>query len=269
MAWQSGDVQVNGLRLHYVRTGTTKPTIVLVHGMTDYGRYWTRVAQALEADFDLVMYDMRGHGSSDVPATGYTPSDYASDLLGLIAALYLDRPIAIGHSLGGLTTLVAAASADAFRAIILEDPACIAQSGPPEMLAAYGENWRTGNAALKQLDQAGRIAQCHTEHPSWIETESEFWAESKALVQPQIFDGFSAMMSYPWRTAAATLHCPALLLTADPALGAVVTPAVAEEFAQSLPDWQISHFSGVGHHPHTEQLDAFVAAVHNFIARLG
>lgn len=45
--WQSGDIVVNGLRLHYTRTGGDKPQVVLVHGFSDDGLCWTPVAEAL------------------------------------------------------------------------------------------------------------------------------------------------------------------------------------------------------------------------------
>jgi N-formylmaleamate deformylase len=46
--WPSGNVIANGIRIHYHRTGGDKPPVVLSHGSTDNGLYWTRVAQALE-----------------------------------------------------------------------------------------------------------------------------------------------------------------------------------------------------------------------------
>lgn len=52
--WQSRTVEVNGLTLHYTRTGGDKPTVVLAHGFSDDGLCWTPVAKQLEADYDLV-----------------------------------------------------------------------------------------------------------------------------------------------------------------------------------------------------------------------
>ena len=69
MDWQSGDIETNGIRMHYHRTGGDKPALVLSHGATDSGLCWTRVARVLEADYDVIMPDARGHGRSDAPAT--------------------------------------------------------------------------------------------------------------------------------------------------------------------------------------------------------
>jgi hypothetical protein len=53
--WFSGDVDANGVRIHYYRTGGEKPPLVLSHGATDSGRCWTRVARDLESDYDVIM----------------------------------------------------------------------------------------------------------------------------------------------------------------------------------------------------------------------
>lgn len=44
---------------------------MIAHAVTDNGITWTRVARALEADYDVVMYDRRGHGLSDASESGY------------------------------------------------------------------------------------------------------------------------------------------------------------------------------------------------------
>src|ERR1051326_8964463 len=132
--WASGDVQTNGIRMHYHRTGGdgVKPQLVLSHGAIDDGLCGTRVARALESDFDVIMPDARGHGQSDAPASGYSSSDHAADLAGLIKGLALDRPAVGGHSMGAATTLrLIADYPDLARCAILEDPPMWLGEGRP------------------------------------------------------------------------------------------------------------------------------------------
>ena len=77
--WQTGIVDVDGLAIHYTRTGGVKPSLVLAHGFSDDGLCWTPVTQALEADYDIIMIDARGHGRSDAPESGYSPLDHAAE----------------------------------------------------------------------------------------------------------------------------------------------------------------------------------------------
>src|SRR6188472_332149 len=122
--WFEGTVHANGIAIHYTRTGGAKPPVVLSHGLTDNGACWTRVARALENDYDLIMPDARGHGQSEAPEHGYRTEDRAADLIGLIEQLQLDRLALIGHSMGGESSAMAAARiTHLLRAVILEDPA--------------------------------------------------------------------------------------------------------------------------------------------------
>src|SRR2546427_11475061 len=96
--WFSDDVTANGMRIHYYRTGGDKPPLVLSHGATDSGLCWTRVARALESNYDVILPDARGHGSSDAPPSGDASSDRAADLAGLIDALGPRRAPTAGAS---------------------------------------------------------------------------------------------------------------------------------------------------------------------------
>jgi len=121
--WSSGYVEANGIRLRYYRTGGALPALVLSHGYTDNGLSWTGLARALQKEYDVIMYDLRGHGLSDAPQTGYGMDDQVADLLGLIEALKLQRPIIIGHSLGGsIAAAFAAKHPNLPHKVVLVDP---------------------------------------------------------------------------------------------------------------------------------------------------
>src|SRR6185436_8728375 len=92
----------------YRRTGGNKLPLVLLHGLTGSGDCWRPLARALEAEFDVVMPDARGHGNSSTPLSGYRYEDYARDVVGLIQGLELAAPVLLGHSMGGMTAAVVA-----------------------------------------------------------------------------------------------------------------------------------------------------------------
>ena len=90
--WQSNKIETNGLTMHYTRTGGDKPPLVLAHGFSDDGLCWTPVARQLEANYDVIMVDARGHGRSDAAQESYGTVDLAADLAGVITGLGLERP---------------------------------------------------------------------------------------------------------------------------------------------------------------------------------
>src|SRR5205823_1964466 len=117
------NVQANGITIHYYRTGSDKkPSILLLHGITDSGLCWPRVAHDLEGGYDVIMTDARGHGHSGA-STDFSIALLADDAAAVIRALGLEKPYVWGHSMGAITAAtLAAAYPDLVRAIVLEDP---------------------------------------------------------------------------------------------------------------------------------------------------
>jgi len=77
------------------------PPALLLHGIGNYGRTWDFVAKAVGGRMRLIAPDARGHGDSAKPETGYAPSDFAADALAILDALEIERPVVVGHSMGG------------------------------------------------------------------------------------------------------------------------------------------------------------------------
>src|SRR5512135_1303492 len=101
--WIEQDVLVDGAKFHYYRTGDgSQPALVLAHGFSDNGMCWLPVARDLEAEYDVILPDARGHGKSQRVHPGEWV-DHAADLAGIIQAMGLDRPIIGGHSMGAST----------------------------------------------------------------------------------------------------------------------------------------------------------------------
>jgi pimeloyl-ACP methyl ester carboxylesterase len=96
---------VNGIKIHYVQIGKG-PDLVLIHGIaSNLGQWQLSILPHLVEDFRVTMYDLRGHGYSDMPLRGYTPDHMVSDFSGLMNYLDLDRAFVLGHSYGGIVAL--------------------------------------------------------------------------------------------------------------------------------------------------------------------
>ncbi len=91
---------VNGIKLHYQQIGQG-PDIVMVHGITGNLAIWhLEIIPAFMNEYRLTTYDLRGHGYSDMPPTGYTTADHAEDLRRLLESLDIERAHIVGHSFG-------------------------------------------------------------------------------------------------------------------------------------------------------------------------
>ena len=205
--------------------------MVVLHGFSDNGMCWLPVAHDLEDKYDVIMPDARGHGLSVRIQPG-EQTDGVADAAGLIEALELNKPIVGGHSMGGITaTEFGARFPELASGLILEDPAWIDPNpaDPPLRSNPFWE-WL---AELEDVSLDEIIAKGKADNPSWPEEEFPAWAQSKLQLDVNVFDAVNVRK--PWRELVKAFACPALLLTADVELGAIVSPETAQEATRLSP----------------------------------
>ena len=114
----------NGLKFHVQQSGEG-PDAVLIHGVTGDLSIWflCEAMSTLSTTHRVTAYDLRGHGYSDAPASGYTSADHVADLFALMDDAGIDRAKLVGHSFGGVIAAHAAAEDPArVEALVLSDP---------------------------------------------------------------------------------------------------------------------------------------------------
>lgn len=269
--WTEGDVTANGVSIHYHRTGSgdgSKPAMLLLHGITDNGLCWSRVALDLQDRYDIVMTDARGHGKSDRLGGEFSVPLLAADAAGVIQGLGLDKPVVFGHSMGAITAAALAAEyPELVRALLLEDPP-LRDAPRFELPASFMEERRREFAAMQTMTPEERSALGAAQNPGWHQSEVEPWAQSKAEVDPNVLGYFGSFDRYGWREAFARIRCPGLLITGDPDKMAIVTPAVASDTVALWPGGEVAHMAGAGHCIHRDRYAETMAAVDAFLAAL-
>lgn len=115
-----------GTTLHMMERPGNGTPVVLLHGIWDRWDYFmplTAPDLGALSDRPLYLVDHRGHGESSKPESGYRWPDYVGDLLALVDTLGFGRVTLGGHSLGSITSLLAAAQIpDRVESMLLEDP---------------------------------------------------------------------------------------------------------------------------------------------------
>ncbi len=101
-------VQANGMNFHYLEWGDpSKPTVVMLHGVSQQAHSWDFVSLALSPDYHILAVDQRGHGDTDWAADGtYTLDSMQDDIDGVIDALGLTDFNLLGHSMGGRNSFI-------------------------------------------------------------------------------------------------------------------------------------------------------------------
>lgn len=261
-------VDVGGVRLTWTRSGPRnpiRPSIVLAHGLTDSADTWQRLGDRLSRFHDVVRYDARGHGSSD-RSEDYSAEAHTRDLVGVVQALRLDRPVLVGHSMGGIHATLAAREVPV-RALVLEDPAWpqVPQDGSKDVADS-----RRRVVEVASLPEDERRAVGRRRHPAWHPVDVETWSRAQTLLDPDVVDWFGSWRTRnAWREHVAGLDVPGLLLIgdADPATVAVL-PGMADEARQRWPRLRVEQVAGAAHDVRRDRFDAVVRAITEFLAGL-
>ena len=113
----------DGLSLYYERAGVGARDFVFVHGWCCDHSFFQPQFDHFARSASVTTLDLRGCGASDRSDDGYAVATLASDVAGLCAALHLDKPILVGHSLGGAIAVELAATAPSLvSAVVAVDP---------------------------------------------------------------------------------------------------------------------------------------------------
>ena len=267
--YSQGQVLSNGVNIHYERSTpqNSRGSILFLHGVTDNGRCWLRVANELKDLYDVILMDARGHGLSDGPEMGYGVEDRALDAAGLIEALGLSQPVVIGHSMGAETAVgLAALMPDLVSGVVLEDPPWPGRSwgAAPEDRAERAAQWRAEIEQQKALTREMLLAQAHANNPTWHADELGPWAESKLQMSPNLTNLVLAPRRR-WTDYVRRATCPLLLITADPERGAIVLPKTVQEAALYWQNGREVNIPAAGHCIHREQFERYMQVVCGFL----
>lgn len=218
---------------------------LLVHGLGSSGALMWRIGDALAADgWYATAVDLRGHG--DAPrATDYSVAAFAADLVATRPNDGGTWDAVVGHSLGGASSTVAAASDPEWtRRLVLIDPA----------IFVSGRDASIVRASQERAFADTRLAVVQQEHPHWHPQDQELkvdavlrasaWAVEQTSVQNQ-----------PWdvRAEARALTVPTHVIAADPAVYSIFTGDLADEVLAANPLVTMSIVEGAGHSLHRDK----------------
>ena len=261
LEYTQDDVKINGISIHYYRTGGGKPPFILLHGASDNGLCWTPVAELLAERYDVIMPDAQGHGLSDRLDPDFTYMNHAVQMVGLIRELGISSPVVMGHSMGaGIAVNIATEYPDLPKAIILEDPGWITQEpDPTENEAGRDKQRQAFTSALVGYGKRTReelIAEGRKMNPTWSEPEIIPWAEAKLQFDPSIFS--SIRIDRPtYVELVPKIKCPALLIISDGGLVKAETAKHASRLWQAEQPFRWVQIKGAGHNIRREQFRAF------------
>jgi pimeloyl-ACP methyl ester carboxylesterase len=250
----------DGVALAYEEAGTGSPPLLFVHGWAcDRTDFTPQVAHFGRTHRTLAV-DLRGHGESDKPRQDYTMAGFADDVAWLCGQLRVERPVVVGHSMGGLVALhLAARHAAVPAAIVMLDMPTPGIVGP---LPAADPRWLTA-AALRGA--AYRVAVEELVEGMFLPTDdrerrARIAERMAAVPQHVLASAFEQCWTCDLAAAAAACQAPLLYIEA-----VRPRPELAR-FGQLCPQLTVGRTVGAGHFHHLEVPDQVNAMIARFLA---
>jgi esterase len=264
-----GDVDVNGLRLHYLDWGARgKPDMLLLHGLTSHAHSWDHFARALCNRYHIVALDQRGHGDSAWPPDQrYRTEDYVADALALADALGMERFVLIGLSMGAhnamaftaahperVTHLVPIDIAPSLRGMAERRAQAASTPPPPRVFASVEEafqNARSLNGRPPEEVQRDRVRWSLKERPDGT---FELKYDPAAPQQWEPADLWDVLPK---------IACPTLVIRGGES--DVLSDEVARRMVATFPNARLMTVEGSGHPVPLDRPTMFERAIREFL----
>ena len=276
--WWSND----GLRLHYRDYGAPndRPPILCLPGLTRNARDFEGLAERLSAHWRVIAIDLRGRGESAYskdPMT-YVPLSYAQDIERLLDELGITRFVSVGTSLGGIVTMLLAATGPGrIAGVVLNDVGPVIEAAGLDRIRGYvgrGGSWPTWVHAARALAEGNAAVHPGFDLPDWIAMAKRLYRLTpngrivpdydKRIAEPFRLPGGEAGIDL-WPAFDALKGSEMLIVRGENS--DLLAPGTATEMAARIPGAQVVTVSDTGHAPTLDEPEV-AAAIEALLARI-
>jgi pimeloyl-ACP methyl ester carboxylesterase len=269
-------VEVRGVRLHYLEYAggsahEGRPTMLCVHGGAAHAHWFDYIAPFFTADYRVLAVDQRGHGESGwAESPAYTYQDYAADLQALAGQLGLRDFVLVGHSMGGMVSLVYSATypGRVARLVIVDTSMKLSE----ERLSAMRDRGSKPGSSYATRDEL--IAR-YRMMPPGTQAAPEIVRHIAGYSAKQFPDGtwrhrfdrrvYAIRESMDGLPHWARIRIPALLVKG--ALSERITPEIRADVKARCPQVEFAEVANSNHHVTLDNPRGFAAAVNAFLSR--
>ncbi len=251
-------VQLDGLKIHYVKRGKGRETILLLHGNVASADYWSKFLKILPESYQAIALDQRGCGKTEHPPSGYEVPQFVDDLSQFTRRLGLERFHLIGHSMGGqVSMLFTLKYPEKVQTLALLD------SVPADGLFLNDEI-RANFALLandpKMFRQAMDAVMPYGEGPAYADRAAEI---ALACAPQTLKENLESMHQTRFLADLAKITTPTLILHGKDDL--VIPLELMVPTMKAIVDARVVIFTRCGHSPQVERPGEFAGAYLGFI----
>ncbi|MGI4811286.1 MAG: alpha/beta fold hydrolase [Janthinobacterium lividum] len=270
-AHQIGQMDVRQVReaadIVYLEEGEGVP-ILFLHGIGGGAAVFTPQLAHFGKRYRAIAWDMPGYANS-APLPLVTMEALAASLAGFIKALGLDRPILVGHSLGGMIVQrLLAASPHVARGVVLSQTSAAFGGRDPawadQFVASKLGPLDSGHSMETLAPDAIRESIGQGADPAGVAAaEAAFGAVPESTYRDMVL----AMPGFDQREALARIAVPTLVVAGS--LDQLAPASGCERMAGRIPGARYVVLDGAGHLAHAEQPGTFNAALDDFLPLVG
>lgn len=255
-------IHANGIELYYERAGAGLP-LLLIHGLGSSSRDWELQVAAFAPAYQVITFDLRGHGRSQKPAGPYSIAQFAADAAGLLRGLQIEAAHVVGLSLGGAVAFQLAVDAPTLARTLT-----IVNSAPAWVPRSLGDRFKIWQrmviVRLLGMRKMGEVLSkrlfIKPEQAEIRQTFVERWAENDPVAYR------AAMLAlFGWSVAdrIGGIRCAVLVVAADEDYTPV---ALKEAYTAQMPHARLVVIPDSRHATPVEQPEAFNQALSDFLA---
>ena len=256
--------------------GTTGPLVLLQHGGGQTRHAWKGAGEALaRGGYRAITLDARGHGDSDwAPDGDYSTEALVADLAAVVEH-FGEKPILVGASMGGGTSLVAAGEgAVAAAALVLVDTAPRVEIAGVKKIRNFMAQAPEGFASLDEVADAISTYQPHRQRPRkldglaknvrlWPDGRFRWHWDPMFMKRPHMHLQDRIERQEAASVRLAQLKCPTLLVRGG--LSDVLSTQGAQQFLDLVPHAQYVNVTDAAHMVAGDRNDIFISAVLDFL----
>jgi len=263
-------LRANGILVNYEITGKGE-CLVLIHGAGHNLNGWYFQVPTFSQRYQVLTYDVRGHGETELGEPEGSQETWADDLFELLKTLNIDQAYVVGHSMGGgIAATLALTHPEVVKALVLSNSYGVGPFSEEEIEQAKERL----KAPLARLDNEGMS--CVVEQrletsfsPGFVERNPAFIEWYRKMVPQTRADNYSKIITALLQRTApdfTKVTCPTLIIGGE--YEGTRGPEAGRRVQQMIPGSELRVFP-TGHHPFLEQPETYNAAILQFLAKVG
>ncbi|BBO82071.1 3-oxoadipate enol-lactonase [Desulfosarcina ovata subsp. sediminis] len=254
--------------MNYEMAGSGK-YFTLIHGAGDNLNAWYNQVPVFSQHYNVLTYDVRGHGQTELPEGKVATELWVDDLFALLNALNIRQTFLLGHSMGGAIALrFTLAYPEMVNALILSNSVGLNSMSHRELLSL--EDYRNTQIEAIKKKGMGAVFQERYRHmfsPGFIEKNPEIAEHYKSILLKNDPHGYIRVLNGLGSTHKTSdlsiITCPTLIISGEYDL--FLGLSIGKIAQKSIRDSQLQVFP-TGHAPALEQPSEYNDTVLKFLA---